>query len=111
MSHNDKIRDSSTVSNPPLSIVLFEALGSRIIFDREKIVFGAFNIGCPLFPISEQPIERFVRHHIARVSVTEKPDTATPYVIGCIFPSRAYVMGELDKVDSWVPYFHIIYFQ
>ncbi len=49
MSHNDndKIRDSSTVSNPPLSNVLFEAL-SRIIFDREKIVFGGFNIGCPL---------------------------------------------------------------
>ncbi|ACF45140.1 hypothetical protein Paes_0080 [Prosthecochloris aestuarii DSM 271] len=49
MSHNDndKIRDSSTVSNPPLSNVLFEALG-RIIFDREKIVFGGFNIGCPL---------------------------------------------------------------
>ncbi len=48
MSHNDndKIRDSSTVSNPPLSNLLFEALG-RIIFDREKIVFGAFNIGCP----------------------------------------------------------------
>jgi len=52
MSHNDndKIRDSSTVSNPPLSNVLFEALGSRIIFDREKIVVGAFNIGCPLTP-------------------------------------------------------------
>ena len=58
MSHNDndKIRDSSTVSNPPLSNVLFEALGSRIIFDREKIVVGAFNIGCPLGPF---PTEGF----------------------------------------------------
>jgi len=46
---NDKIRDSSTVSNPPLSNVLFEALG-KIIFDREKIVFGGFNIGCPASP-------------------------------------------------------------
>jgi len=47
MSHNDndKIRDSSTVSNPPLSNLLFEALG-KIIFDRKKIVFGGFNIGC-----------------------------------------------------------------
>ncbi|ACF47153.1 hypothetical protein Paes_2150 [Prosthecochloris aestuarii DSM 271] len=60
MSHNDndKIRDSSTVSNPPLSNVLFEALG-RIIFDREKIVFGGFNIGCPLL-LSPQPSGRGV---------------------------------------------------
>ena len=72
MSHNDndKIRDSSTVSNPPLSNVLFEALG-RIIFDCEKIVFGAFNIGCPLslqFPLQHNLVLRNVIENIASVT-------------------------------------------
>ena len=47
---NDKVRDSSEVSNPPLFFVLYKALAG-LLCHRKKIVFGSFNIGCPPIPI------------------------------------------------------------
>jgi len=44
---NDKVRDSTEVSNPPLFFVLYKALVG-LLCKRENFVFGGFNIGCPL---------------------------------------------------------------
>ena len=43
---NDKVRDSLQVSNPPLQIVLSQALGGTVIYQK-YLVFGIFTTGCP----------------------------------------------------------------
>jgi hypothetical protein len=43
---NDKVRDSLKVSNPPIQIVLSQALGGTV-FGKNKLVFGIFTTGCP----------------------------------------------------------------